>query len=354
MSGEASVRDAAAPPRLFGLDAARGLALLGMFVAHTWFVGGEKIVDGRSAILFATVAGVSLGLITGGAAPPERGRRGAARVTVLVRGAVLVVLGLVLTLVVRPPIAVILDYYGFAFLLLVPLLFVPRAALGALAVLVVAAAPPLVDALDDAGRLEDLPDALAPFARWLVFGAYPMLVWLAYLLVGLVLARSDLRDRLTAALALVGGSLAAVAGYGAAWTLPGVSAAAHSNTTAEVVASGGVAVAIIGALSLLDSATGVGERIARVVRLVLSPLAAAGAMALTLYTAHAIVLAAIRSSSSPDRWSTPEWVLPSLVIASLVIAPLWRRVVGPGPLEAGLRLLTRLALGRAGRSRVAA
>ena len=74
MTGEGR-RDAVVPPRLFGLDAARGLALLGMFAAHTLATTGETVVDGRSAILFATVAGASLGLITGGATPPARGWR---------------------------------------------------------------------------------------------------------------------------------------------------------------------------------------------------------------------------------------------------------------------------------------
>ena len=61
-------------PRIRGLDAARGLAVIGMVIAHTVLsrVYGEdpegilNFTQGRSAILFATVAGVSLALMSGG------------------------------------------------------------------------------------------------------------------------------------------------------------------------------------------------------------------------------------------------------------------------------------------------
>lgn len=344
MTGEGR-RATVVPPRLFGVDAARGVALLGMFAAHTIFGGGERVFDGRSAILFATVAGVSLGLISGGAHPPPPGERSATRLTVVIRGGVLVVLGLVLTTFLRPPIAVILDYYGFAFLLLIAVLFVGRPVLALLAAVIAVAAPSIVAAVTDGVPYENIAEPVQVFARWLFYGEYPMLTWLAFLLAGLLLARADLRQRPTATLALAFGTLAAALGYGSTLLIPGITAEAHSGTTAEVVGSGGVAVAIIGGLSLLDSATGWGEHGARVLRFVLTPIAAAGAMALTLYTAHAIVLAIIRwTSPDPDRWQVPWWTFPALALAALVVATLWRRFVGPGPLEAGLRALTRLAL----------
>jgi len=338
-------RAEAAPPRLFGVDAARGLALLGMFVAHTLFVGGEKIVDGRSAILFATVAGVSLGLLSGRAHPPLGAERVRPRLVILARGVALVLLGVALTMVLNPPIAVILDYYGFAFLVLLSVLFLPRALLLGLAVVLAFVAPPVVSLITGAVAFEQVPEALQLFARWLFYGEYPMLVWFAFVLAGLVLARSDLGNRLTAGIAIVAGTLSAVLGYASAQIIPGVTAAAHSDSTAEVFGSGGVAVAVIGILSLLDSSAEgtVGARVTRALRFVLAPLAAAGAMALTLYTAHAILLTIVRAAvEHQGRWEMPDWVLPTLIISSLVIAPLWRRFVGAGPLEALLRAFARL------------
>lgn len=316
-----------------------------MFAAHTILGGGERFFDGRSAILFATVAGVSLGLITGGATPPPPGARSTARLVILIRGAVLVLLGVTLTQFVRPPIAVILDYYGFAFLLLIPVVFLARPLLGLLAAIIGFAAPPIVAEVTDGTPFDDLSEPLQLFARWLFYGEYPVLIWLAFLLAGLLLARADLRRRLTATLALVLGAAAAGLGYTAALVIPGVVADAHSGTTAEEIGSGGVAVAIIGGLSLLDSATGRGERVAGVLRAVLSPLAAAGAMALTLYTAQAIALAIVRVTlPDPDRWHVPGWTFAALAVAALVFAVVWRRLVGTGPLEAALRALTRIAV----------
>jgi hypothetical protein len=334
------------------VDAARGVALIGMFAAHTLFGGGEQIFDGRSAILFATVAGVSLGLITGGPRPPAPEHRGDARFVVLIRGCVLVLIGLAMTAFLNAPIAVILDYYGFAFLLLIPALFLARTVLVLLAALIAFAAPPIVAAVTGAIRFDDVSEPAQVFARWLFHGEYPVLIWLAFLIAGLLLARADLQRRRTAASALAFGALAAVLGYCAALVIPGVTAEAHSGTTAEVTGSGGVAVAIIGGLCLLDSASGAGERVAGLLRVVLSPLAAAGAMALTLYVAHAVALAIIRATADdPGRWQVPEWTLPALIVGALVVATLWRRLVGTGPLEAGLRALTHLALRQTDRPR---
>lgn len=332
-------------PRLFGVDTARGMALLGMFAAHTIGIGTEEFYDGRSSILFATVAGVSLGLLTGAADPPPAGARGIPRVVVLVRACVLIVLGVLLTAVVRPPIAVILDFYGFGFVLLLGVLFSSRALLLFLAGVVALIGPPIVTAMTAGRSLEDVPAPVQVFANWLFFGPYPVAVWLAFLLIGLVLARSDLHRRRTALGALIGGVVAALVGYRSALVIPGTDISAHSGTTAEMVGSGGVAVAIVGALSLLDSASGGGVPVARVLRTVLGPFAAAGAMALTLYVAQAIVLAVVQQTDpNPQRWQVPAWLFLVLAGGALVIAPVWQRFVGKGPLERGLGVLTRFVV----------
>ena len=58
-----------------------------MFAAHVVFDRSENFCDGRSSILFATVAGVSLGLLTGGSDPPPPGQRGGQRGAIAIRGA---------------------------------------------------------------------------------------------------------------------------------------------------------------------------------------------------------------------------------------------------------------------------
>lgn len=95
------------PPRVTALDAARGLAVLGMISAHVLYVDAFEwgkistwadLSNGRSSILFAVIAGVSLALMTGGAhAVTGEGMR-SARLRLLGRGAAVFGLGLFLEL----------------------------------------------------------------------------------------------------------------------------------------------------------------------------------------------------------------------------------------------------------------
>jgi uncharacterized membrane protein YeiB len=327
--------------RVFGPDLARGIALLGMFAAHVAFEGPEHFYDGRSAILFATVAGVSLGLLTGGAhrSPPEL--RNGQRAAIALRALALIIIGVLLTELVDPPLAVILDYYGFAFLLLIPVLFAPRWVLAIVAVAVAAIAPPVVAWLRDHTDPSDIPVFVQSFANWGVYGVYPMAIWLVFPLAGLICVRSDLTRRATQ-LGMIGAGVAAsLAGYGAAALIPGVTAEAHSGSLAEVVGSGGVAVAVIGIATLLGDVPG---RAGRGIRFLLYPVAAAGGMALSIYTAHAIALALVADavSGGAQRWTYPDAVLPILIISALIVGTLWRRFLGAGPIERLLRLLSRL------------
>jgi uncharacterized membrane protein YeiB len=311
-----------------------------MFAAHVVFDRSENFYDGRSSILFATVAGVSLGLLTGGATPPPPGERGPQRGSIAIRGATLMLLGIALTNLLHPPLHVILDYYGLAFLLLVPLLFARRSVLAIAAALVVVLAPAIVEAMRVVVDPDDIPLVLLPFAQWLIYGTYPVLIWLAFPLFGLLCARSGLERRRTQLIMIAAGTVAAVAGYGAGERLPGVTAAAHSGTAAEVIGSGGLAVAIIGLATLLGTVPGTPGR---GIRFVLFPVAAAGGMALSLYTAQVIALTIVRDANRVEAepgWVYPDAILPVLIVSALVIGTLWRLFLGAGPLERVLRRLT--------------
>ncbi|MET0480856.1 MAG: DUF418 domain-containing protein, partial [Mycetocola sp.] len=157
------------------------------------------------------------------------------------------------------------------------------------------------------------------------------------LLVGLVAARSGLERRRTQIWLAGGGSVAAIVGYGSALVLPGVTAEAHSASTAEILGSGGTALAILGLILLATNA----GRFGTAAQIALWPLGAAGALALTVYTAQILVLAmaaGARNTGGPDY---PGWpLLIGLAVFSLVGASLWRYALGKGPLE---RLLGVLA-----------
>ncbi|WP_026122766.1 heparan-alpha-glucosaminide N-acetyltransferase domain-containing protein, partial [Nocardiopsis halotolerans] len=119
--------------RIDGIDAARALAVFGMFAVHlgvesmgllspedyAWDVHG--VVRGNSSALFAFLAGVSLAMMTGRTRPVAGDPLRAAVVRILTRAVLIGVLGLGLDLL-GVPVAVILTYYAGFFVLALPLL----------------------------------------------------------------------------------------------------------------------------------------------------------------------------------------------------------------------------------------
>lgn len=359
------------PTRIAGVDVARGVALLGMGAVHvlpledaggdpTWV---EHVASGRSAALFAVLAGVGLALAYG--PRPSLPRAGAA---VVVRAALIGGVGLLLGLL-DSGLAVILAYYALFFVLVLPWLRAGPRALAASALAVAVVVPFISRAVRD-----DLPDRdtaspdpgdlLEPvqlLSELLLTGYYPAAVWAAYLLAGLAVGRLALGSRRTAlGLVVVGAALAAGAMAASALLLgplggldrlrdvarvpegetleevvqasrfgnvPTDSAwwlatdAAHSSTPLDMLATTGSSLMVLG-LALLVST-----------RLV-APLAAAGSMPLTLYTAHVLVVATT-DTDDPTRYYLTQ------VVVALVAATLWRRYLGRGPLEAAVAAAVR-------------
>ncbi|MBG6239944.1 putative membrane protein YeiB [Mycetocola sp. CAN_C7] len=324
--------------RIAGIDIARGVAILGMFFAHTVPRDGdaELLVDGRPSLLFATLAGISLGLLSGADRPFPPGSRGRTRRVILVRSLGIFLLGVVLG-TMGSEVSIILDYYAIMFLILLPMLFLARPVLAAIAGVFLVGAPMVADLVDpgeDGGTTGT--DVLRDY---LLTGTYPALVWLPVLIAGLIVARSGLGRRRTQLWMIGGGAASALLGYGMAAVLPGVTAAAHSSSMAEIVGSGGAVMALTGLILLATSGEGPG----RLMRRLLWPVGATGALALTVYTVQIVVLAMVagaRDAGGPDY---PGWpLLITLAVASVAGASVWRLVVGRGPLE---RLLS-LAAGR--------
>jgi uncharacterized membrane protein YeiB len=331
--------------RIAGIDVARGLAVLGMFIAHVLPDGdAESLADGRSSVLFATLAGVSLGLITGGAQPAPRAGRPRLLGAVALRGLALILLGLYLW-TLESGIAIILDYYGSFFLVLLPVLFAPRAVLVPIALACLTVGTTILGAApDDPRQLIGNSLLLWPPTEWWVTGYYPGLLWLGYLIMGLVVARSDLRRTATQVGMATGGAAASAVGYGGALLLDR-DASAHSNTLWEGLGAGGFAIALIGLLLLVARGW--------VVR-ALWPLGAVGAMPLTIYTAQIIVLAIFRTLHPFGADDAEKWILLAVLVAgSLLAASLWRAFAGKGPLERIMAGISGLAdgRGRAERSR---
>ncbi|MFE1645406.1 heparan-alpha-glucosaminide N-acetyltransferase domain-containing protein [Microbacterium sp. P01] len=346
--------------RLTGVDLARGLAILGMFAAHlvaidpivwtdasTW--GG--IVHGRSSILFATLAGVSIGLMSGGPAPRPWAALRVVRLRLVVRAVILWLLG-VLLIATGVPVYVILPAYAVLFVLAIPLLSLSSRVLLPLAA-ALALAMPLVQAVVDASAFwrTDPGGALSLVLGW----HYPFLTWIAFVVAGMGLARAGLRRTTVQVGMLVTGLVLAVLAYtldvvsgadeasesaswwGAVWT-----ARAHSTGLLEVVGSGGFALAVLGACLLVCRT---------VIVWVVLPLRAVGAMPLTAYTAQIVAWALVAQAALGDPsdlvgFRALEPFAP-FVAWTIVGCTAWALMVGRGPLEWFVDMAARRIVPRA-------
>jgi hypothetical protein len=330
--------------RITGVDVARGLAVLGMLTAHVgpgepdspWPWSLTQVADGRSAALFVLLSGISVALISGGPDPVLGTRRVQARTKLLVRAFGVLGIGVVAVLL-GTPVVVILPTYAVLFAAAVPLLGASPRRLLTGAVVVALVGPVLRLALEPAF-------ARLPGRAWtdlLVGEYYPAVVWFAYVLVGLAVGRSDLRDRGVRLRLLGVGTGLAVLGHGASAVLtrtldPGTGLGAlvttepHSSSPLEVVANTGVGLAVL-ALCLL-----VADAAPRLV----APVAATGALALTAYTVQLVGIAALGSAVvwEPD---VVTWL--AFLVVTLAGCWLWRAAFGRGPLERALHTLAARA-----------
>jgi uncharacterized membrane protein len=335
--------------RLAGVDVARGVAVLGMITAHVGYAdpdpwsptGWLAVADGRSAALFATLAGASLGLTSGGPSPVVGADRRLARARIAARAAALAAVGYVLV-DLGTPVAVILPGYALMFVLALPLLGAPVRLLAPLAGSAAVLGPVIVAAGGGRTGAGTDPRSL------LVSGYYPAVVWTAYVLAGLAAGRLPLARRAVQARLLLLGAALAVLGYGTAalrpWAPPVAGpylvATPHANTTTEVVGNLGVALAVLAACLLL-AAAGPARR-------ALAPLTATGATALTVYAVHIAAIAVVGPQVVLAQRSNGTLLL--FIAVTVGGCLLWRRYLGRGPLERAMRAASTLGAAAAARA----
>ncbi len=327
-----------------------------MIATHTLtppFVGADRplwhwLASGRSAALFAVLAGVSLALL----ARDRRPLWGLA-----VRALLIAAVGLALG-ELDSGLAVILTYYAVLFLLGLPFLRLGARTLFALAAAWMVAAPvaahlvaphvpartyavPTFDRLAEPGRL---------LAELAVTGYYPVLTWLAYLLVGIGVGRLPLRrPGLDVRLLGWGSALAVGAQLLAAWLPPAENAAdyhgtippgadwdlllvadPHSGTTLDLATTTGSALAVVG-LCLL-----VVRLLPRPGQRVLAVGFGAGTMTLTLYSLHVL----LRTQGWPPE-DYGQAAFRAHVAVVVVIGAVFVALRRRGPLEWLVRRATR-------------
>ncbi|MDQ0895280.1 heparan-alpha-glucosaminide N-acetyltransferase domain-containing protein [Agromyces ramosus] len=334
--------------RVDGVDAARGLALIGMFVAHVAPAVASSdlesviaIADERPRLLFALTAGIGLGFMSGGVMPITEGR-GSLRRQIAIRAVILIALGLLIAVTLHPLVFIILDVYGVAFLVLLPLIFIPpRVALGVgIALLVVT--PALAEVASRTEAVEELQSTSAQLiVDWFVSGAYPIVIWIPVMLIGLALARLDLTSPRVVGIAALAGTTAAAMLLPIAAMLPGEEVATEASWAAplraslETVGNTGVGVLVVAGMMLLTAFARPPVR--RVASALLSPVTAMGSMPLSVYTLHLVVIAASIRAENGVMTDDSFELLAGLVLGSMVFAWLWRRYLGRGPLERLLR-----------------
>ncbi|NMR31202.1 heparan-alpha-glucosaminide N-acetyltransferase domain-containing protein [Crystallibacter degradans] len=324
--------------RISGIDAARGIALLGMMAAHVfplWDTGVTAepnvvglVFSGRSSALFAVLAGVGLALLTGGSRPHTGRDLRADRTAITVRAAFIGLVGMLLGYL-NVNIAIIMVHYAVLFLCALPFLHLRLRVLAAWAggwlllspVLAFVLRPWALENVQPAGVLEHnvvIEDFFTPAALLsdlFLTGFYPVLQWLSYILIGLAIGRLDLL-RTTIQLRLLAGGIAAAASAKAvSWFVMGQlggyeqvaategaqrpdfeiiyqvnlgwieqedswwwlgSSSPHAGSSLDLLHTSGTAAIVLAVCLLLTG---------RLPGLLL-PLSGAGAMTLSLYSAH--------------------------------------------------------------------
>ncbi|MFI5488516.1 heparan-alpha-glucosaminide N-acetyltransferase domain-containing protein [Micromonospora echinaurantiaca] len=383
-SGRPSTSDVpAGRSRLLGVDAARGAALLAMIAVHSlpesdaagqptwWFTA----FAGRAAAAFAVLAGVGIAFLT--ARQRVRLTAGSGPVAALVvRALAIGAIGLALGYADASVASVILPCYAVMFLLAIPLVFLPTWLVAVTGVVVAAAAPVLQHLLlprlpeptyDNPGFAQLVGDPVALLTELTVTGEFPAMTWLAYLCAGLVVGRLALTGRRAILWMLGTGVALAVAApvassvllhrYGglqqisvtqptsgldatqiaeflafggdgstptSTWWWLAVDAP-HTGTPLDLLATTGSALALLAVMLLASRATRGLPR--RAISLLLLPLAAAGGMVLTLYTAHIMFINSDLDSFAP----VPGYL--AQVVAFMSFAFAWWATAGRGPLE---------------------
>ncbi|PIM69133.1 hypothetical protein CTU88_30200 [Streptomyces sp. JV178] len=396
--------------RLVGVDLARAVAVFGMFAVHVgpfnpFPVSGDSmgtwavwLASGRASALFATLAGFSLVLIAG-RLEPKTGLAGRqAKVRIVIRAVILLVVGTALAMTDFGG-GVIINFYAVYFLLALPLLRLRARTLALIAVALALVMPQVAYALRAllSESTVNTIDSYDPIARlsgvgvldFLLTGFYPAITWMTFVVAGMALGRLDLSSgAVRRRLAVVGPALIAF-GYGVSWLAlrltggareamagmpdmkgfdvlkdrtamkdPGMAegsfdlpvgkglwgpdawgllaAEPHSGSTFDLIGCLGVAITVILCLTVAVDRLPVLRRLA-------APVIAVGTMSLTLYVSHILVILALPGEGvTPPQSASFELLLCFVVVATL-FAGIWSRFFRRGPLEYLLNSATKLA-----------
>ncbi len=423
-SARASTRATAGAPRVryVGVDLARFLAIAGMMATHLVAISAmlpglspfeqtagsvaQTLTSGIAAPLFAVLGGLSL--VFASRAPLRDGRPGAAISGILIRGALLVLIGMLLGMM-QVPIVVVLAYYGLAMIIAAPAILLPSWAIAGIAAVLAVAVPPLnamarsaLGVVNEGGSVtfESFSGDPAGAIRGLFLtGEYPAVTWVVYLLVGILIARAFVAAtergslRRTALVAAAAGAAVAAAAQGVSmwvvahldrfgFVLPeGVDpemfrtmlvsptfgapfsadpwamlvATPHSGSPLDLLRTVGISLLVIGLLVAIFD----GGRSLRAPGFVLNVFRSAGAAPLTIYSLHVVATAllvqpameALMLQDAPDPGTLPWYAIgmPAFglqLAGAILIGAILAGLHRRGPLEALVSGTVRLLTGQ--------
>ncbi|GFZ93889.1 hypothetical protein GCM10011359_24220 [Nesterenkonia alkaliphila] len=337
--------------RVLALDAARGLAVVGMIAVNIGPRGGESLSEvlyrlpyGRASLLFVLLGGIGMSLLT---------RRTREENTTIPWAAILwrVVILLIVGLALEVPdhgVAVILPTYASLILLAAPLIRAPSKLLIVFAGITAGIGPliwilrqMLLGAELSRAPVTEMDSFAAVLDNMLLTGPYPLVVWSAPFLLGMWLGRQNLRSSVASTRMIIWGAAATVAGRAASQILVAFfgepqdnvgwdrlsTSVGHSQMPLWLISGIGSAVLLLGLLLKIQEWN----------RWWLRPFLALGVMAFTAYVGHLFILAAVIRPGPQDLLEGAV-ATAGTVLALVAFTSLWYASLGRGPMEMVLQV----------------
>jgi uncharacterized membrane protein YeiB len=351
--------------RIIGYDLARAVALLGMLLVNfsvlpgtcgaepNWLDYVIEMIKGRAAATFVVLAGVGLSLLSKNVyLSKDRAAINVKRLTLFKRSLFLLVIGLFNFAL--SPISDILHFYAIYIAIGACLLTVSNRSLAALALATITARPLIMidfDFFQNCGfntvAYAGIGNLLGIVGHFLFNGCFPVIPWMAFVMVGMWIGRRDLSDHyLRKKILLIGigavalsESVSRVFIHVSSWAqldlkglLPWFETAAGDPTPLFMLSAIGTALVVICCIMILADRYGNTSWT--------SPFISAGQTTLSLYVAHIIFgtlfLKAIETFDM-ELFFFPLWGTIVFYTGGLVFSYYWARRFRRGPLELLMR-----------------
>jgi uncharacterized protein len=352
--------------RIVGYDLARAVALLGMLLVNFSVLLGSgssgpiwldyliEMIQGRAAATFVVLAGVGLSLLSKSVYLSEdRAAINVKRLTLFKRSLFLLVIGLFNF--VLSPISDILHFYAVYIAIGAFLLTLPNRSLVALTLVTIASRPLVLTGFDFVKNWDftttdtGIGNILGIGGHFLFNGCFPVIPWMALVMMGMWIGRRDLSDRslrkkllltgigaiiIAESLSRVGMYLLSSAQHGRVLEklLPLFQIVSWDSIPLFMISSMGTALIVISLSTILADKYSNARW--------LKPHIAAGQMTLSLYVAHIIVgtlFLKVIETLDVELFFFPVWGTIVFYTSGLVFSYYWTKRFRRGPLELLMR-----------------